>query len=188
MINTRTRLILFGTIIFFSCQNSTPTKNTSVTPTLISETVFSEKTTQKNAENIIKVKTHLKDTIIIKGNFALFLRPDDARFESYANNSDAIYIEDSDFDIHVSATMDCIENNERYKDIHTSISDNRYIVVKDCKNGPRVIDRDTINYGLILSGKGKDITIKTFIHSKDYLDMVDGYFNIKNGRQAGTFH
>ncbi|MEK6616225.1 MAG: hypothetical protein AABZ32_08965 [Bacteroidota bacterium] len=46
------------------------------------------------------------------------------------------------------------------------------------------IDRDTIDYGLILSSKGKEIKINTFLHSGDYLYDVDEYFNVKNGRQT----
>jgi hypothetical protein len=52
-------------------------------------------------------------------------------------------------------------------------------LIKDCKGCPLVIDRDTVDYGYILSGKGKSITTTyNSVHSGDYLDEISGYFGL----------
>jgi hypothetical protein len=125
-------------------------------------------------------QTHLKDTTFIKGSYVLFLRPDDLTFKSYeADENPGIYEIDSDFGFAMAATMDTLANNRRYKNIKTDISTARYIVIQDCKNGPFVFDRDSINYGLILTSKAKAIQLHTLVHSGDYLEEVDDYFNLK---------
>ena len=110
----------------------------------------------------------------------MFLRPDSARFDHYKKGGDEIYEADRDFGFGIAATMDSISNNIKYKNIRSAISASRFIVIKDCKSCPLTIDRDTINYGLILTAKNNEIKINTFIHSGDYLYDIDEYFNIKN--------
>jgi hypothetical protein len=140
-----------------------------------------------NTETNVIPKSHLKDTTIISGNYVLFLRPDSLRFESYTKDSGSgIYEVDSDFGFGISVTIDSISESKRYKNIKTIVSEKRYIIIKDCKNSPLTIDRDTINYGLIMTAKGKEIKISTFVHSGDYLYDVDEYFNIKNDGQIQT--
>ena len=125
-------------------------------------------------------ETHLKDTSFIKGSYVLFLRPDDNTFESYAKDeSNGIYEIDSDFGFAIAATLDTMAKNKHYKNIKTDISTARYIVIQDCKNGPLVVDRDSINYGLILTRKGYAIHTITFVHSGDYLAEVDAYFKVR---------
>ena len=125
-------------------------------------------------------QTHLKDTSFIKGSYVLFLRPDDIIFESYAKDeSNGIYEIDSDFGFAMAATMDTMAQNKRYINIKTDISIARYIVIQDCKNGPLVVDRDSINYGLIVTRKGYAIQTSTFVHSGDYLAEVDAYFKVR---------
>lgn len=125
-------------------------------------------------------QTHLKDTSFIKGSYVLFLRPDDITFESYAKDeNNGIYEIDSDFGFAMAATLDTMAQNKRYKNIKTDISTARYIVIQDCKNGPLVVDRDSINYGLILTRKGNVIQTSAFVHSGDYLAEVDAYFKVR---------
>ncbi len=125
-------------------------------------------------------QTHLKDTSFIKGNYVLFLRPDDITFESYAKDeNNGIYEIDSDFGFAMAATMEIMAKNKRYKNIKTDISTARYIVIQDCKNGPLVVDRDSINYGLLLTRKGYVIQTSAFVHSGDYLAEVDAYFKVR---------
>ena len=134
----------------------------------------------ETAELKTPAEAHLKDTSFIKGSYVLFLRPDDITFESYAaDENNGIYEIDSDFGFAMSATMDTMAQNKRYKNIKTDISTARYIVIQDCKNGPLVVDRDTINYGLVLTRKGYAIQTSTFVHSGDYLAEVDDYFKVK---------
>ena len=184
-----TRLIFLLTLFALGCNSRTAKEDNNST------TVFDIVTSQNNSTSmqtskvdaIVISETHLQDTAIISGNFVLFLRPDSLRFESYTKDPNSgIYEADSDFGFGISATMDSITNVKRYKNIKTSVSDKRYIIIKDCKNSPLTIDIDTIDYGLILTSKGKEIKINTFLHSGDYLYDVDEYFNIKNGRQTQT--
>jgi hypothetical protein len=119
---------------------------------------------------------HLQDTTMITGDFVLFLRPDSTRFEDYAKEDENIYEGDSDFGFAISATMKAVERSNKYKSIRTAVSDRRYVVIEDSKDGPQTIDRDTINYGVILTSKGKGALIETNLHSGDYLQDIDKYF------------
>jgi hypothetical protein len=183
------RIFLILTIITFSC-NSPTTKKDNYFTTVSDTTIIpnnSKAFQTVNADPIFFPETHLKDTTIISGNFVLFLRPDSLRFESYIKDPDSgIYEVDSDFGFGISTTIDSISESKKYKNINTTISDKRYIIIKDCKNSPLTIDRDTIDYGLIMTSIGKEIRINTILHSGDYLDDVDEYFNIRNSRQTQT--
>ena len=181
-----TRLIFLLTIFAFSC-NSPTAKTDNNLKTVADTTISPNNSTSIQTVNVDTIipETHLKDTTIISGNFVLFLRPDSLRFESYTQNPySGIYEADSDFGFSISATIDSISERKKYKNIKTTVSEKRYIIIKDCKNSPLTIDRDTIDYGLIMTSKGKEIKINTFLHSGDYLYDVDEYFNIKNGRQT----
>lgn len=177
-------LYLFSLAIS-SCNNS-PNKSINWQDKLISRDSNSV-SIEKPKISVPIQETHLRDTIFIGGHFVLFLRPDSLRFESYAKDPDGgIYEADSDFGFAISATMDSMSRLKRYKDIKSNVSTERYIVIRDCKNCPRTIDRDEIDYGLILSSPGKDIKIDSFLHSGDYLYLVDKYFNLKNGYSSQT--
>jgi hypothetical protein len=134
-------------------------------------------TIAKNAA-AISYKTHLKDTTYASGNFILFLQPDDARYVeldkgSEGNAGDA----DSDFGVGINATQDSLKKSDRYKNIKVLTSAHRYIFIKDCKDCPLIIDRDSVNYGFIISVNGKTIS-KSYnsVHGGDYLGELDEYF------------
>ncbi len=173
------------TIIFFlllSCRPSTKQVDAKAENTYDSlpDSTFTGKNNTEKAGSVPIEETHLQDTTFINRNFVLFLGPDSARFESYAKTDATIYSVDEDFGVGISATMDSITKLKRYKAIQTGSSTKRYIVITGCKNCPITIDRDTIDYGLILTTKGKEIRImQNNIHSGDYLDEVDTYFNYK---------
>jgi hypothetical protein len=133
----------------------------------------------RNAEPVAPLKTHLHDTTVLNDSFLLFLRPDDARFESFDPDS-GIGDADSDFGVAISNTTDSISKNSKYKDIKVIVSTNRFITIKDCIACPLTIDRDSINYGIILSSKNREIkTTYGEVHSGDYLQDVNEYFGIK---------
>jgi hypothetical protein len=135
--------------------------------------------TAKEKTNTLISTTHLKDTLNIGGDFILFLLPDSARFESYDEDS-GIYEADSDFGIGISNTLDSFSKNKKYKNIRGLSTFARYILVKDCKDCPVLIDRDTVNYGIILSGKDRAIrTTYNEVHGGNYVQDVDDYFDIK---------
>lgn len=124
--------------------------------------------------------THLKDTCYAAGNFILFLRPDDSRYaELEKTDEDGLGDGDADFAVGITATEDSLKQNDRYKGITLLISTNRYIRIEDCQGGPLTIDRDSVNYGYILSGKGRPIA-KTYnsVHSGNYLEEIEEYFSL----------
>ena len=129
-------------------------------------------------DSAVILKTHLKDTIYVAGNFILFLRMDDNRYAELEKASeDEVGDVDGDFGAGISGTEDSVKKNDRYKDIKILASTKRYVCIKDCKDGPLIIDRDTVNYGFILSATGRPIA-KTYnsVHSGDYLGELDDYF------------
>jgi len=175
-------LILIS-LISSSCSDSIQTAGSQAS----SNDSFSADSTTNGLANSVEVaelktkpQTHLRDTSFIKGSYVLFLRPDDITFESCAaDENNGIYEIDSDFGFAMAATIEIMAKNKRYKNIKTDISTARYIVIQDCKNGPLVVDRDSINYGLIITRKGYVIQTSAFVHSGDYLAEVDAYFKVK---------
>ena len=129
-------------------------------------------------DTVAVLKTHLRDTTFAAGNFILFLRPDDARYAELNNDPDNGAGEgDADFRVGITNTQDSVSKNNKYKDIKVLVSPNRYICIKDYKDGPLIIDRDTVNYGYILSRQGHAIaTAYNSVHSGDYLGEMDEYF------------
>jgi hypothetical protein len=124
-------------------------------------------------------KTNLHDTTLISGDFVLFLRPDSSRIEAYASNSEHIYEADSDFGYAIFTTIDFINSARKYQHIKTGVSTNRYVFAEDCMSCPRLIDRNNMEYAVILISKGKEMLIDSSLHSGDYLQTVNHYFNIK---------
>lgn len=119
--------------------------------------------------------THLKDTIKIKGNTILILRPDSLRFHSYLNSGkEWIYEVDSDFGFGFSTALESINYNGVYEDV----TDKRFVIIYDCKGCPLLIDRDTIDYGFILTKRKGVIKIDNKIFpSEYYIDQFEKYFN-----------
>jgi hypothetical protein len=126
-------------------------------------------------------KTHLRDTTYAVGNFILFLEPDDERYAELEKDPDAETAEgDADFGAGISGTEDSLKTNDRYKAIKLLVSTHRYISIKDCKDGPLIIDRDSVSYGFILSAKGKPIAVTyNSVHSGNYLGELDDYFSLR---------
>lgn len=123
---------------------------------------------------------HLHDTTSISGNCILFLRPDEQRFDSYCDDPDShIYEIDSDFGVGLANTLDGLTNNKRFGSIQGIVSTKRYILIRDCTECPLIIDRDSIDYGVIFSAKGQSIkTIYESIHS-NYLQEAEAYFRTR---------
>jgi hypothetical protein len=110
---------------------------------------------------------HLKDTTFMSGNFILFLRPDSLRSLALGE------IDDSDFGFGIASTMDSLEKR---RDIKAEISTKRYVLIRDCKGGPLLIDRDTLDYGIIISGTGRAVERDYMVHSGDYMQEINDYF------------
>jgi hypothetical protein len=124
-----------------------------------------------------KPKTHLHDTTYVEGSFILFLCPDDSRYAELESISEDVGTGDSDFGIGISNTLDSLKQNPQYSNIKGLVSTHRYINIKDCIGGPLVIDRDTVNYGFIMSAKGKHIDSDlNSVHSGHYCGEIDSYF------------
>lgn len=123
-------------------------------------------------------KTHLVDTLKAEGSFILFLTPTEQRYNEMVNDSTGSGDADSDFGDGIRNTLDSLKANSHYKDIQGLVSQQRYILIKDCKGGPIVLDRDTISYGVVLSAPGKaiDTTQLGEVHSGDYCGQIRQYF------------
>ena len=119
--------------------------------------------------------THLKDTINLKGSTILILRPDSLRFQSYLNSGkEWIYEGDSDFGFGFSTALDSIN----YKGVYEDITDKRFVKIYDCKGCPLLIDRDSIDYGFILTKRNRVIKIDNKVFpSEYYIDQFEKYFN-----------
>jgi hypothetical protein len=123
----------------------------------------------------------LSDTTFIDGNHVTFLCPDDNRYAFLSHDPHAGFREkDSVFGDATTMAIDAIIHNKNFKGIRAIISYRRYIVIKDGKNCPITIDRDTINYGVILSGKNKELKFeKNVFPGEHYIQLVKDYFNLK---------
>lgn len=178
----RIELMLLLSVIVISChsiENKVPTGQSLSADTIVASPELDNAPPSKTADTLY---THLMDTTFASGNFILFLRPDSLRFESLSKDeteADHLLEADGDFGFGINATMDSIPKNDKYKKVKVFISTERYILIRDCKGGPLLIDRDSIDYGVILSGTGKSIkTDYNDVHSLDYLGEIDEYFSL----------
>jgi hypothetical protein len=169
-----------------SCKNSTVSKerNRKMMDTLLNMHMDSPAVHegQTNAHNAMaaapKPDTHLADTSAFNGAFILFLMPDSSRFASLEDEP-GIYDADADFGEGISNTIKSLPNNKKYRDydIKAYTSAKRYISIKDCDGCPLVIDRDTVNYGIILSSWGRSVeTNYNQVHSGDYMQEIHAYW------------
>ena len=171
--------LLFILILAMSCH--TPAIKSSPTLLKAEDTTKASSHPDSNLENdpVVVLKTHLKDTTYADGSFILFLQPDEARYAELEKEAEGEAGDgDADFGAGISGTQDSLKTNNRYKDIKLLTSTNRFICISDCKNGPLIIDRDSVSYGFILSASGRPIA-KTYnsVHSGDYLGEIDEYFS-----------
>jgi|GEM_PF-2597046 len=171
--------LLFVLILPMSCH--TPAVKSVAAPLKAEDTTkaISHPDTHLENDSAVVLKTHLRDTTYADGSFILFLRPDDTRYDELEKEAEGETGEgDADFGAGISGTQDSLKTNSRYKDIKVLTSTNRFIYISDCKNGPLIIDRDSVSYGFILSAKGRSIA-KTYnsVHSGNYLGEIDEYFS-----------
>jgi hypothetical protein len=124
------------------------------------------------------LKTHLRDTKYATGSFILFLRPDDLRYAELEKMAeDEAGDGDADFGVGISTIQDSLKRNDRYKDIKVLATTKKYMCITDYKDGPLIIDRDSVSYGFILSAKGRPIDkYYNSVHSGNYLGEIDEYF------------
>ena len=116
------------------------------------------------------------ETEIIKGEYVLFLRPNDKKFE-LLRDEPGIFEVDSDFGFAISNTIDSLKSKKQEKNIKYIVSTKRYIEIENCKKCPVKIDRDSILYGIILTSPSKEVQIINGIGTLNYFSFVDQYFN-----------
>jgi len=111
----------------------------------------------------------------INGSAIIFLRPNDEKFKE-VNEEEGIYEVDSDFGFGIQKTIDGLKTNSKFSKLKYEILTDRFIKIEDCKDCPKIIDRDTIYYGLILTAKNEEIKILISIKSKitNFLEMMIG--------------
>jgi len=194
---TKSTYIIISTILTFltACNsdsdNSGQTKSTDSSSTNVSDSTFNEvnsQTGQPRSYPLYTAKiseTHLHDTTTISGNYVLFLRPDSIRFEIYAKSEHSgIYEVDSDFGFGISEAIDSLTKNKKYSKIKSDVCTNRYVKILDSKNGLTLIDRDSVDYGFILTGPNKKYKYissdQNIISSGSYyLQEIADFFKIK---------
>jgi PBP1b-binding outer membrane lipoprotein LpoB len=148
------RIFLIGilTLTFFNCNNRKE-----------SNTKYEDTKTLKN--NIEK----------IKGNYILFLRPSDEKFDANKNEN-GIYEADSDFGFAIKNTVDSLKSNPQFQNIKSNITTKRYVEIENCKNCPKTVDRDSIFYGIILTAPNKEIKVISGVRALNYFTLIEEYF------------
>lgn len=126
---------------------------------------------------ISKINKISYDTLRTEGKYVIFLRPSDEKFKSLEDQP-GIYEADSDFGFGISLTIDSLETNPIYSKIKNTVTVDRYIEILDCTDCPKIIDRDSLLYGLILIAPNQKTKTITSIHSMPYLDEIDEYFGL----------
>lgn len=172
--------ILLFSLIAFSCNQSPENSgNDSIANSDSSKIKIDSVPSKTDSTKFIG--THLSDTAFIYGNEIIFLRPDSLRFESYAKKlNSGISEADADFGDAVSMALDTITGNNNFKSVKAMVCTKRYIQLMDCKGGPITIDRDTVNFGIILSAKGKKMEAEQNIYpGEHYIKVVRKYFELK---------
>ena len=133
--------------------------------------------------NVSDKKTpHLKDTTISNGTSIIFLRPDSRRFKYFEKHGSEEIVEiDSDFGFGINDAIDSVKSKKEFARIKTTISDKRFIKYFISPSTFNVIDRDTINYGIILIDSKKAPLIKSFDNEitsfgEYYFEIIKTYF------------
>lgn len=121
---------------------------------------------------------HLKDSILVEGNAVVFLVPDSIRFDVLNADPESGAVEvDSDHGFAIQQTVDSIQRDAAFKGITITVTHARYIGFPDCANCAPWMDRDTINYGYLMTGPGrKPLMMLNMVHGGDYIqEIVDFY-------------
>jgi hypothetical protein len=173
-------LVLFPLFLLFACGPMTEKKNAPGIHDPVRTDTLKKLSPPENATAADSI-VHLKDTAKVEANCVVFLRPDKPRFDDYARDPALhIYEADADFADGLTGTLNAFEKEKKYDDINGEIVTERFVVIEGCADGPLLIDRDSVDYGLILVGKGRQtLLLYNNIHSGDYLQDVDKYFGIK---------
>ena len=182
MLHMFAKLSLFVTIAFLGCTSRSTHHGAAEPLAGGQDTVAPVRPTMPLRATVDNKPTHLADTTFLHGANILFLMPDSARFEQLASEDEGVYEADGDFGSGVSATMDSMSHNKRYQNIHRGISHKRFVVILDADGGPKTVDRDTLNYGLLLTAKHKPMQLTNMIHSGTYLEEINDYFKLGGTR------
>jgi hypothetical protein len=167
-------------VFAFSCSNSGNNPENDSLVNVDSVKTKTETPVTKTDSTKLLV-THLTDTAFVNGNEVVFLRPDSIRYDSYTTRlHTGISEADSDFGFAISMAIDTIIGNKDFKGIKAMISTKRYIQITDCKGGPFTIDRDSVNYGIILTSRGKKIEAEQNVYpGQHYLQVIRKYYGLK---------
>ncbi len=111
----------------------------------------------------------------ITGNFVIFLRPNDNKFDSL-KSEEGIFEVDSDFGFAIQNTIDSLNSKSELQKIRNNIITKRYIEIENCKNCPQIIDRDSILYGIILTSPNKEVKVISGVQALNYLPLIKEYF------------
>ncbi len=177
MMRMKTRLLLLS-LLALGCNQPDQKPNTDS----VVATKKNMDTAASGKKYVVVRRPDLVDTTFVDGNHVVFLRPDSARFASYAGDKNSvIYDADAKFGDGVSNAIDTIIHNKKFHGIRVIISTRRYVSIVDCKTCPMTVDRDTIDYGVLLTSKGKEIQLeKNNINTGEhYLQLVRDYFKVK---------
>ncbi|WP_157490929.1 hypothetical protein [Maribacter dokdonensis] len=144
-------------------------------PKKLDQITVENKMQSDNGIEDIQEFTHLKDTIEISGKAILILRPDSLRFQSYLDSGkEWIYEVDSDFGFGFSTALDSLNFDE----VIEEVTEKRFVKIVECKGCPKLIDRDTIDYGYILTRPETEIEIQgnSVFGSEYYIQKFEKYF------------
>lgn len=82
----------------------------------------------------------------------MFFRPDSLRFHNYSKDPHSgIYEADSDFVFGISSAIHSLTNQKKYSNIKSVVSNFRHALILDGENGEVLIDRDSMDYGYLLT-------------------------------------
>ncbi|HET6990333.1 MAG TPA: hypothetical protein VFJ43_03370 [Bacteroidia bacterium] len=167
-------------MLALACNNSSENSGNDSIPKTDSSKVKTDSVPAKT-DSTHFIGSHLRDTAFVSGNEIIFLRPDSLRFLSYEKKlKSGIDEADADFGDAVSMTIDTILGNKNFKSVKAMVSTKRYIQLMDCKGEPITIDRDTVNFGVILTGMGKKIEAEQNVYpGQHYIKVLRNYFNLK---------
>jgi hypothetical protein len=134
---------------------------------------------QRNAEEQVPA-SHLKDSIQVDGDAVVFLVPDSIRFgQLNADPASGAAEVDSDHGYAIQQTIYSIKKDRMYQGITITVTNTRYIHFSGCATCGPWMDRDSINYGYVMTGPGrKPVMAINTVHSGDYLQEIHEYYGI----------